>query len=77
MNIFLIGIVIVLTIICVCLEIKSPRCSRGEVCRMIVCGILGTMLLSGQAWCETIGKICIIPYTILSLFGLWPRIFDR
>ena len=77
MNIVMMGIVIVLTIICVCLEIKSPRCSRGEVCRIIVCGIIGTMLLSEQAWCEILSLICMVPYTILTLFALWPKIFDK
>ena len=76
MNIFVIGIV-TLTIICVCLEIKSPDYSRGEVCRMIAIGVIGSMLLSEQVWCETIGIICMVPYTILTLCRLWPKIFDK
>lgn len=77
MNIIGIVIVLVLAIICIYLEIKSPRCSRGEVCRMIASGVIGILLLSELVWCEILGVICMVPYTILTLFALWPKIFDK
>ena len=77
MNIVMMIIVVFLTIICVWLEVKSPSRSKGEVCRMIACGIIGIMILSEQAWCIIVGTICMVPYTILTLFRLWPRIFDK